>query len=208
MEPGTPNKAEPLSAVLAELCADTSDEPISVGEIVHRFGRRAFGAILFIFSIPNVLPLPPGSSTILGLPLLLLAPQVMIGVQAPWLPAFIDDRKIKPADLNRMFSRIIPRLRAVETLSRPRLTWLFGPIGDRVIGLVCTLLVLVLILPIPLGNLAPAISIGALSLGLFQRDGVIVLIGYLIAAISVGLLVVSAGAVGLALSKVIALFGG
>lgn len=208
MQPGTPNKAEPLSEVLAELCADASDEPISVGEIVHRFGRRAFGAILFIFSIPNVLPLPPGSSTILGLPLLLLAPQVMIGVQAPWLPGFIDDRKIKPADLNRMLGRIIPRLRAVEKLSRPRLTWLFGPVGDRVIGLVCTLLVLVLILPIPLGNLAPAISIGALSLGLFQRDGVIVLIGYLIAGISVGLLVVSAGAVGLAISKVITLFGG
>ena len=49
---------------------------VSVGEIVDRFGTRAFGALLFIFALPNLLPLPPGSSTVLGAPLLLLAPQV------------------------------------------------------------------------------------------------------------------------------------
>lgn len=199
--------AEPLSTVLSELCHETNDA-ISVGEIVDRFGSRAFGALLFIFAIPNVLPLPPGSSSILGLPLLLLAPQVAIGVRAPWLPRFAKDKTFKAADLQRLFSGIIPRLRSVERISRPRLGFMFGPVGDRLIGLICSLLAFVLILPIPLGNLAPALCIGALALGLFQRDGVIALVGYIMAAVSLGLLIVSAGAVGMAITRLIAFFGG
>ena len=199
--------AEPLSAILTEFCEDAHGA-ISVGEIVDRFGPRAFGALLFIFSVPNVLPLPPGSSTILGLPLVLLAPQVAIGIRAPWLPRFLDDRKIKPSDLKRWLGGIIPKLRSVEKLSRPRLHFLFGPIGDRVIGVICTLLACVLILPIPLGNLAPALCIGAFALALFQRDGVIALVGYLMASVSLGLLILSAGAVSLAITKMIGAFHG
>ena len=199
--------AEPLSAILTEFCEDAHGA-ISVGEIVDRFGSRAFGALLFIFSVPNVLPLPPGSSTILGAPLLLLAPQVALGVRAPWLPRFIDDRKVKPSDLKRWLGGVIPRLRSVEKLSRPRLHFLFGPIGDRVIGVICTLLALVLILPIPLGNLAPALCIGAFALALFQRDGVIALLGYLMASISLGLLIVGVGAVSLMITKMIGAFSG
>jgi len=56
---------------LSELLRDISDDPdpeVTVGEIVHRLGRRSFGALLFIFSAPNWLPLPPGSSTFLAAP--------------------------------------------------------------------------------------------------------------------------------------------
>lgn len=202
------DKPEALSKVLRELWEEGSDDtPITIGEIVQRFGRRAFGALLFIFAIPNALPLPPGSSSILGLPLLLLAPQIAIGVRRPWLPKFIDKRHVRASDLERLLGAIIPRLEAIEKISRPRLAFMFGPIGDRIIGLVCTVLAIVLIFPIPLGNLAPAICIGALSLALFQRDGVIAIIGYAVFGLSVGLLIVSAGAVAMAVQKLITMLG-
>lgn len=188
-------KREPLSKVLQDLCDEHPDIPITMGQIVERFGRRAFGALLFFFAIPNALPLPPGSSSILGLPILLFAPQVLLGFRRPWLPRFFYERRVKPADLAKLFHPIIPRLQAVEKVSKPRLTFVFGPIGDRIIGAVCLLLGIVLIFPIPLGNLAPAICIGALGLGLFQRDGLIALAGYGVFIVSLGLLVVSAGVV-------------
>ena len=188
-------KREPLSGVLQDLCDEDPDIPITMGQIVERFGRRAFGALLFFFAIPNALPLPPGSSSILGLPILLFAPQVLLGFRRPWLPKFFYEREVKPTDLAKLFGAIIPRLEAVEKVSKPRLTFIFGPIGDRIIGAVCLLLGIVLIFPIPLGNLAPAICIGALGLGLFQRDGLIALAGYGVFAVSLGLLVVSAGVV-------------
>ena len=190
----------PLSQLLSDLCADPR-ETITLGEIVHAFGRRALGALLFVFSVPNLLPLPPGSSSVLGAPIMLLAPQVAIGVRGPWLPKGLRARTIKTANLASMLGRFIGPLQRVEKWSKPRLHFLFGPVGDRVIGVICTLLAFVLILPIPLGNLMPAFTIGALALALFQRDGVIALVGYVSAAISAGLLILGFSAVVLALEK-------
>ena len=183
---------KPLSEILRDLCAE---DRITVGEIVDRFGRRAFGALLFIFSTPNLLPLPPGSSTVLGAPLVLLSPQVALGVHAPWLPRFVDDREISGLDLNRFFGRLLPAVERFEKISRPRLGFLFGGLGDRLLGLVCTLLALILILPIPFGNLLPALTIGVLAFSLVQRDGVFALLGYGLAAASAGVLFLAADVV-------------
>jgi hypothetical protein len=182
-------RRRPLSELLAEI-ADDPDPQVTVGEIVHRLGRRSFGALLFIFAAPNWLPLPPGSSTFLAAPLLLLAPQMAIGIRGPWLPGFVDRRTLKRASLAKALRKLIPILQRIEKVSRPRLVFLFGPVGDRLIGLTVTLLSLVLLLPIFLGNMAPAAAIAAFGLAMIQRDGVLALIGYAIAAASVALLVV------------------
>lgn len=52
-----------LSDLLLTLAQGESGT-VSVDAIVEHFGRRAFGAVLFIFSIPNLLPLPPGKSVV------------------------------------------------------------------------------------------------------------------------------------------------
>ena len=200
-------RPQSLSALLRELCAK-ADRKISIGEIIDIFGRRAFGALLFIFSIPNLLPLPPGSSTILGAPLLLLSPQVAVGIHAPWLPRFIEDREVTGADLAKAFGKLLPWVERVEQVSRPRFAWMFGAVGDRLIGLVCFLLSFVLILPIPLGNLLPALTICVFGFSLVQRDGLLAMFGYVLAAISVGLLVLSAGVVISAVHHLVGWFGG
>lgn len=192
MDQDSEDHHEPLSAILRALCAE---DRITVGEIIDRFGRRAFGALLFIFSTPNLLPLPPGSSTVLGAPLVLLAPQVALGVHAPWLPRFVDDREISGADLDRFFGRLLPAVERFEKVSRPRLSFLFGGVGDRLLGVVCSLLAFVLILPIPFGNLLPALTIGVLAFSLVQRDGVFALLGYGLAAASAFVLFLAADVV-------------
>lgn len=205
VEPQTDRTAS-ISSILRELCADPEAE-LTVGQIVRRFGRRAFGAVLFLFSTPNLLPLPPGSSTVLGAPLVLLAPQVALGVQSPWIPKGLASRKITGAALAATFGRMLPMVERAERFSRPRLSFMFGPVGDRAIGLVCTLLALVLILPIFGANMLPAAAVGVLSLSLVQRDGVLALIGYLLAAASAGVLVLMTSAVVLAVQKLLQLIG-
>lgn len=193
MPPAAPDDDEDvrsLAEILRDLCAGDGD--VAIGDIVEAFGRRAFGALLFVFSMPNLLPLPPGSSTVLGAPLVLLAPQVAIGVRTPWLPKALKARRLARSDLARTFNRLIPWLDRIENASRPRLTWVFGSVGDRLIGLACTLLALVLILPIPFGNVLPAAAVGVLSLALIQRDGALAILGYLLFAASVGVLVMTA----------------
>jgi hypothetical protein len=202
----TTETRQSLSAILRDI-ADDPDPTVTVGEVVHRFGPRAFGALLFVFSAPNWLPLPPGSSTFLSIPLVLLTPQVAVGIRSPWLPRFMDDRRMKRADLRKAVDRLLPTLRRIEQVSRPRWGFMFGSVGDRLIGLTCFALSLVLILPIPLGNMAPAAAIAAFGLSLVQRDGILALVGYAITAISAGLLIIGWSAAALALQTLLRWLG-
>jgi hypothetical protein len=189
--PDAPENRRPLSDVLTELC-DHPAPRISVSELMERFGGRALGALLFLFGLACMLPLPPGATTIFGFPLLLLAPQLMIRGGAPWLPAAVRERTISMDDLKKGLPRVIPWLKRVEAVSKPRLPILFHPLGVQLIGLVCTVLAFVLILPIPLGNILPALAVSVLSFSLIQRDGVIALVGHALVVTSAGVLVLAA----------------
>lgn len=187
----TLSKELPLSAVLQDI-SELPEPQVSVEELMEKFGGRAIGALLFVFGLACMLPLPPGATTIFGLPLLLLAPQLVIGASAPWLPERVKRRTLSTSDLRKGLPKLIPTLRKVEAISRPRIGLLFGPVGERLIGLVCTALAIVLILPIPGGNILPAMAVSALSFALIQRDGLIALLGYALAVTSASVLVLAA----------------
>ena len=197
---------EPLSEILEEI-ARAPGAPISISDLVDRFGSRAFGAILFIFAVACALPLPPGASTLFGAPLVLLAPQVALGARTPWQPRRVRRRTIHIRELRETSRRLIPWMRRLERISRPRLSFLFGALGDRLIGLVCSVLALVLILPIPLGNVLPAVAVAVLALALTTRDGVLALLGYALTAASTAVLVIAAGVVMRAVRHVVDIIG-
>jgi hypothetical protein len=198
--PPDPHVRQPLSEILREI-SEQAEPTISVGDLMEKFGARAMGALLLVFGIACTLPLPPGGTTIFGAPLVLLAPQLMIGSRAPWLPARMRAQSIATADLRRGLPRVLRWLTRIEAVSRPRLLFLFSAWGHRAIGLVCTALALVLILPIPLGNMLPAAAVSVLSLALVQRDGVLALVGYALAGLSVGVLALAANLIGRGLAE-------
>ena len=173
----------PLSVVLRILSSDLSRERISVGDLLTALGDRALGALMFVFAIPNVLPTPPGTSAFLGAPLIFLATQVMFG-RKPWLPAIITQRSMSREDFHVLIRRIAPWLERAEKLLKPRASVLAMPPMEYVVGLVCLVLALVLVLPIPLGNMLPALAISLMALGLLERDGVWVSAGVIMAAVS------------------------
>lgn len=175
-----------FSTVLRRL-TERPEERITLGAMLTAFEDRAFGALLFILAAPNVLPMPPGASSVFGAPLLLVAGQLTIGRPHLWLPAFLGDRSFKTADLKRIVDAILPYLRRSERLLRPRLEFMFGPVGDRIIGLICLLLAIVIFLPIPLANMAPAWGICFLALALLQHDGLAAVLGF-VAAILTGII--------------------
>ena len=123
-----------------------------------------------------------------------------------WLPANLRRGGIATADLRQGLPRVLPWLERVEAVSKPRLSFLFGSVGQRLIGVVCTVLALVLILPIPLGNILPAAAVSVLSLALVQRDGLLALVGYVLVGASVGVLVLAAGIINRGAHQLISLF--
>lgn len=173
--------------MLWELSQDAQRERIAISDLLLALGDRATGALIFIFAFPNVLPTPPGTSSILGAPLIFLAAQLMLG-RAPWLPAFVAKRSMSRADFALLVKRIVPWLQRAESLLRPRLSGLALPPMEHLIGFLALLLSILLVLPIPLGNVLPALAISLLALGVLERDGIWVLAGLAMAAAACSLI--------------------
>ena len=170
-----------LSDMLQRLADEGDSERISIGDLVAALGDRALGALLFIFAFPNALPALPGTSAILGAPLVFLAAQLALGLK-PWLPGFIARRSVARKDFQSLIARVRPWLQRAERMLRPRASALALPPMEYVVGLICFLLAIVVLLPIPLGNMLPALSISLLALGILERDGYWIVAGLAAAA--------------------------
>ncbi|MBX6320907.1 MAG: exopolysaccharide biosynthesis protein [Rhodospirillaceae bacterium] len=190
-----------FSSVLRNLVRQPG-EAITVRELSVIFEDRAFGALMLVFAAPNLIPAPINASAILGVPLIVITVQLAMGRSVLWLPAFIAGRSVPRGLLRTLVERALPYIRRAERLLSPRLEWLFGPIGDRLIGIVTLVLSVILFLPVPFGNWLPALSICVFALALLQRDGVAAILGYATAAASLVLVVVVAGGILLAVEAV------
>ena len=168
-----------LSSLLLAFAANFTAERVRVRDITESLGQRSFGFILLIFALPNSLPILgiPGVSTITGLPMLFVAVQMALGHNRVYLPRWIADSSIATADFQRLVSKVVPWFRRIEKLMRPRILFLSQGNAERWLGAFCVLLAFLLALPIPLGNLLPALGILFIALGLIESDGVCVLVG-------------------------------
>lgn len=193
-----------LSSLLLAFATNFSGERVRVRDITESLGQRSFGFILLIFALPNSLPIIgiPGVSTITGLPMLFVAVQMALGHNRVYLPRWIADSSLATADFQKLIYKVVPWLRRIEKLMRPRITLLTQASAERWLGAFCVLLAFLLVLPIPLGNLLPALGILFIALGLIERDGVCVLLGI---AIGIAAWMLLSGLVWVAVQTVLAM---
>ncbi len=86
-----------LTQILTQTAGDDSRARISVRDLLLAMQDRTMVALIFVFAVPNAIPLPPGASSMLGAPLLFLTAQLACG-RSPWLPRPIADRSIGGGD--------------------------------------------------------------------------------------------------------------
>lgn len=186
---------------LVEEVGQPASSHITLGELVDRLGDQARSTLMVLFALPNCLPGIPGTSAITGLPLVFLTLQMALNAK-PWLPGFIGRRSISRARLADVLERSSPWLRRIERLAHPRLTVLTSDLAERLIGALGLALALTIMMPIPLGNLLPALALIAMSFGFIGRDGAWVLVGIFLAGMSAFLVAAAGWAAFLALMQV------
>lgn len=187
---------EKLSELLERLARQAGDR-VTIREIATALDDRSFGAFLLVFALPNLIPLPPGATMVLGLPMVFVAWQILIGYQKVWLPRALAEYAVDRATFQRMVERVSPWLRRAETWVRPRNWPLDGPLRERLFGLFVLLLAIICVLPIPFGNWPPAFAIAVLGVAHTERDGNCLAVGAvagLVAALVAGLVVAATGA--------------
>lgn len=184
-----------LSDVFREL-AQSGDDAVTIGRICDGLGDRGIAALLFLFCVVNLIPVPPGVTLVLSLPLILLSAQMVAGFKAPWLPARLTERSISRERFRSACDRIMPRLVWLEETVRPRY-WPFpAGTGERVVGVIALVLAIAVFLPIPFGNWLPAAALTLVSLSLTERDGVFLLAGVVVGIISLVVIAIVVGSAG------------
>ena len=195
-------KAASVSELL-DLIAAQSGPKVAVGDLLETFGDRAFGALMFVFAAPLVLPMPPGVSALLGAPLIFVTAQWAMGRKSLWLPKALLAQTMSREDFRSLVTKLKPHLGRLERRLRPRLTFMYNPFGDRLVGALCFVLSLIVFLPIPFGNMLPSFAIAAFAIGGAERDGLAALIGWVAAIASILLLAVLSKAI---IAAIIAFF--
>lgn len=209
--PGTAKfpDGEPLPPRLSEVfqsLANDASGPVTVRQIRDALGDRSFAALLVFFAAINLLPLPPGTTLVLGMPLMIVSAQMVWGRKIAWLPQFILVRSVQAEQFRALAERFIPRLVWLERWIKPRAWPMPDRYDERVIGLLALAMGTLVTLPIPLGNWFPALTIALAGLALSERDGVLLGVAAVTGAFSVVLIVALAGTVNYALHAVAAWF--
>ena len=110
----------PFSAVLDDIGAKT-DEKLYLGELINAFGERGFGALMVFFGLINAIASPiPGSTTLLGAPLLVICLHLVTRRDQLWMPAWALKASLPRASYRATIDKVRKPLIQVERLSRPR----------------------------------------------------------------------------------------
>lgn len=168
-----------VSDLLQLLSRTWPHERVSLGDVTRLLGDRGYGVLMVVLVLPGAVP---GLSSIAAIPLALVAVQLAIGLPRPWLPRFLAARSLSRSDFARMVERVEPYLMRIERLLRPRFALLTGPIGERLMGMMCLVLALLLTVPI-LVNLPLVVPIALMSLAIIERDGAFAVAGFALGGI-------------------------
>jgi hypothetical protein len=155
---------------------------LSIGEALEVMGSTGIAFTVLFLAIPALTPIPGPFGMVFGTALALISLQIIFGCRSLWLPAVVRNRRISPATLDLVIPHSVPMIARVEKVMRAgRLSALTGPIMQTLLGIPIFLLAVVIALPIPFGNILPVLSLVVLAVALMERDGLITLIGLLLA---------------------------
>jgi len=172
------------SDVLVQVLQNIKTEQITLRDIMSLLGEQGLLLICALMSLPFLFPVSiPGVSTVFGAGIVLIAFAITIN-RLPWLPAFVVDKTLEARKLIPVLERGVKFLRRIDRYIKPRLTALTtGALINRLNGLALMTSGILLMLPlsfIPFSNTIPGVAILMLSSGISQRDGLLVILGYLL----------------------------
>jgi hypothetical protein len=169
----------PTSVVLEDLLRDAPGE-VTLEWIIATLHERSFGIVMLVIALVGLVP---GISPLVGLMLAVPAVQMMLGRGEPVLPRRLATRRISKLRLGRILARVIPVLRRLERLVRPRWSTPFEA-TKRAVGFVMFLLGATLLAPVPFSHVIPALVIMLLAFAFLEEDGVMLCIALGAAVIS------------------------
>ncbi|MCA0456383.1 MAG: exopolysaccharide biosynthesis protein [Chloroflexi bacterium] len=177
------NPEKSLGETLQYMSSSITQPTVSLRELLELIGEQGMLVFCMFLTIPFLLPVSiPGVSTVFGLVITLIGIGVAFN-RVPWLPARLMNRTIERIHLIPALEKGAALFTRLDKVVSPRILALtHGATINRLNGLLLILGAILLMAPfglIPFSNTLPALAILFLAVGMLQRDGIFVLLGYL-----------------------------
>ena len=184
-----------LSERLVELSVSFADKPARLRDVIVALEARAYALLVILCALPFIAPVSvPGSSTPLGLIIAAIALQLALG-RLPWLPRRLLDWTLPMGFFSKLVAVTLRIVKAIERVLHPRWPGLTATAwlrGCHLLMIVVAALLLALPIIFPFTNMLPGWTIVLLACGLLERDGVIIVLGYVVLALTVAFFVLLA----------------
>lgn len=166
------------SELLHNIATDPTKPTVFLGEIIDRFGARAFGLLVIIAALPTLIPSPIGVGGISGVLIVICGMQMLWGMEHPWLPKGLRNRGLPSASVHKFVLRLEPWLKRFERLCRARWIGVLERPGTRFTGLLLIFQGLGLALPIPFTNYPYGLVLLLVAFALIEGDGMLLAISW------------------------------
>lgn len=187
-------QSETIKGVLTNWEEEIEEEGrADVGSLLNASGSRAAGPLLFLPALVMISPIGaiPGVPIVLTTLTLLVAGQLVLGRTSIWLPSFVRNRGFPKQKVKSIIDKLTPYAERADGYLGQRLAIFAGETASRIVAAFCILLS-VLVYPatlLPFAVALPGSAILLLSLGLLVRDGIVTLVGLMVALAAVATVV-------------------
>ncbi len=183
------NPEKRLSVALGETAAAVQGHAVTLRELLGHVGEQGMLVFCAILAAPFLLPVSlPFMSAVLGPPMFLIGLAVTMN-RVPWLPDRFLDHSLPSSTVQHVLQRLAGWSERVEHLIKPRWLGLTGSTGINVLNGLCLVTCVILLMAplpfVPLANTLPGVAIMLLALGMAERDGVVIAVGYLFTLVSI-----------------------
>lgn len=180
------NAQRQISHALKQMVESSPQEHYTIGKILKILSGRGYPFLLIFLCLPFCFPITiPGLSTPFGLAIAFSGLRIAFA-KKPWWPKYLLNKKISRHSIEKLTLKIQRIEQVLKKFVHVRWKWLIqNPSAHRIHGLNIFFLGIILAspLPIPMTNMAAALPILFISLGLLENDGLMVCLGYFFAAI-------------------------
>jgi hypothetical protein len=173
----------PSSRMLQDVLDKAPAKYFTVGWLMSALRERSFGIVILFLGLLATAPI---GSTVPALMLVAVAVQMIAGRSELAFPGFLTARSVPTQYLSQLGGRAIPALRYLEQAVHPRWPTAFE-MAKRFVGVTVLVLAAILLLtPVPLSNVVPAIVIALISLAYIEEDGLLLSSAFLAAVVLIG----------------------
>lgn len=173
-----------IEELLDKVDDETDKCELVVEDVVEALESRGYGPMLLFVALLALMPTGaiPTVPTVVAVLIILISGQMLMGRKHPWLPKFLRERGIEKEKFRDARDKTSTVIEKLDRVVKPRMHWVFhGPVVKLVAG---TCLLIAMTMPplelLPFAVFVPAAAIGLFGAGLTVRDGLLIILGFVL----------------------------